>query len=47
MQTAYCEWYDKKMNDVAEHEQEQCRENGQDCTDCPDLVLKEYDEEDL
>ncbi len=45
MQRAYCRWYDKKLEDVAEYEQEQCRENGQDCTDCPDLTLKECDEE--
>lgn len=39
---AYCRWYDKKLEDVAEHEQEQCKENGQCCTDCTDLISKEY-----
>lgn len=43
----YCEWYDKKLQDLTEHEEEQCREHryDQDCTTCEDYVLKEYDEE--
>ena len=45
MRKAYCRWYDKKLEDVAEHEQEECKRNGYDCTDCPELTLKEYDEE--
>lgn len=32
------------MEDVTEHEQEQCEENGQNCTECPDLVIKEQEE---
>lgn len=47
MQKAYCRWYDKKLEDVAEHEQEHCEEYGRHCTDCTDLTSKEYDEEDL
>ncbi len=47
MQAAYCRWYGQKMSDVADHEQEECWENGQDCAVCPDLVSKEIDEEDL
>lgn len=31
------------MEDVTEHEQEQCEENGQDCRECPDLVIKEQE----
>ena len=42
---AYCRWYDKEMRDVTEHEQEQCAENGQDCSNCPDVVLKNADNE--
>lgn len=34
---AYCRWYEKRLEDVAEHEQEQCYENGQDCMNCPEL----------
>lgn len=35
---AFCRWYDKQFEDVSEHEQEQCEENGQDCRTCPDLI---------
>ena len=35
---AVCRWYDKQFEDVSEHEQEQCEENGQDCRTCPDLI---------
>lgn len=31
------------MEDVTEHEQEQCEENGQDCRECPDLMIKEQE----
>lgn len=41
MQRAYCRWYEKKLEDVTEQEQYQCEENGQDCADCPDRVLKD------
>lgn len=47
MQIAYCRWHNKKMEDVTEHEQEQCEESGQNCKGCPDLTLKECDEEEL
>lgn len=36
---AYCRWYEKRLEDVAEHEQEQCNENGQNCMECPDLIV--------
>lgn len=39
----FCRWYGKDMEDVTEHEQEQCEENGQDCRECPDLVIKEQE----
>lgn len=29
--SGFCRWYGKDMEDVTEHEQEQCEENGQDC----------------
>lgn len=35
---AFCRWYDKQFENVSEHEQEQCKENGQDCRTCPDLI---------
>lgn len=41
----YCEWYDKKIQDLTEHEEEQCEENGQDCADCPDRVFKDTTED--
>lgn len=40
---AFCRWYDKQFEDVSEHEQEQCEENGQDCRTCPDLICSEND----
>ena len=27
---AFCRWYDKQFEDVSEHEQEQCEENGKE-----------------
>lgn len=42
----FCRWYDKSMENLAEHEQEQCERNGCCCSECPDLVItgeeKEY-----
>lgn len=40
---AFCRWYEKDMKDLSEHEQEQCAENGQDCSECPDLIIKEQE----
>lgn len=40
---AFCRWYEKNMEKLTEHEQEQCKENGQDCCECPDLVIKEQE----
>ena len=45
MQKAYCRWYDKKLEDVAEYEQERCEEYGRRCKDCPEMISKECDEE--
>ena len=45
MQEAYCRWYEKAMKNLTEHEQEQCAENGQLCDGCPDLILKEMEED--
>ena len=28
--SGFCRWYGKDMEEVTEHEQEQCEENGQD-----------------
>lgn len=41
----YCRWYDKDMKELTEHEQEKCKENRQDCCECPDLVIKNTQEE--
>lgn len=41
--SGFCRWYGKDMEDVTEHEQEQCEENGQDCREYPDLVTKEQE----
>ena len=35
----------KPLRDVAEWQQEQCEENGQQCHGCPDLILREKKEE--
>lgn len=29
--SGYCRWWDRKLEDVTEHEQERCEENGQEC----------------
>lgn len=39
--SAYCRWYEKNMENVTEHEQEQCEEIGRDCKECEDRVDKE------
>ena len=41
--SSFCRWYEKDMEDITEHEQEQCEENGQDCRECPDLMIKEQE----
>lgn len=43
--SAFCRWYEKDMKDLSEHEQEQCKENGQDCSECTDLIIKDKEEE--
>ncbi len=39
-ETIYCEWHDKELKDVAEHEQEQCSRDGMYCLDCQYLKDK-------
>lgn len=41
MAEAYCNWYQKNLRDVAEHEQQQCQETKQECDKCPCLEFKE------
>lgn len=43
-ETTYCEWYDKPLADVAEHEQEQCGEYGMYCSECQNLTGREIPE---
>lgn len=43
--SGFCRWHGKGMENVTEHEQEQCKENDQYCLDCPDLVAKKQEEE--
>lgn len=43
--SAYCRWYEKDMENLSEHEQQQCEENGQNCCKCPDLIVKDKKEE--
>ena len=38
---AYCNWHGKELVNVAEHEQEQCWEQGRKCEDCPYFGEKE------
>lgn len=45
--SGFCRWYGKDMEDVTEHEQEQCAENGQNCIECPDLVIKDRRQQDM
>lgn len=42
---AFCRWYEKDMENLSEHEQQQCEENGQNCCKCPDLIVKDKKEE--
>ena len=41
MVEAYCNWHQKNLRDVAEHEQEQYEENKQKCDECLCLEFKE------
>ena len=41
MAEAYCNWYQKNLRDIVEHEQEQCQENKQKCDECPCLEFKD------
>lgn len=43
--SAFCRWYEKDMEKLTEHEQQQCEENGQNCCECPDLIVKDKKEE--
>ena len=43
MSEAYCNWCQKELRDIAEHEQEQCDKNKQKCDDCPNLEYKGND----
>ena len=38
--SGYCRWYDKDIERLAEHEQEECEKIGLDCDDCPNLKIK-------
>lgn len=40
----YCQWYNKKLEDVAESEQAQCEEMGDSCSKCQFLVIYGEDE---
>lgn len=40
MSELFCEWWDKCLEDVTEHEQEECEKNGQNCLDCIELTTK-------
>lgn len=42
---AFCRWYKKDMKDLSEHEQEQCAENGQECCECSDLIIKDKEKD--
>lgn len=37
---AYCEWHGKRLQDITEHEQEECWEAGRVCMDCPEMTLE-------
>ena len=39
---AYCEWHDKPLRNVFEHEMEECRG---ECDKCGCLIYKEKEEE--
>lgn len=44
MMQAYCMWFGKFLEDIAEHEQDQCHENEQECDYCGNLTFKEREE---
>lgn len=40
----YCRWHDKPLREVAEWQQDQCKEAGRTCDKCEDLTEGEEDE---
>lgn len=44
MMKAYCMWFGKFLEDITEHEQDQCHENEQECDYCGNLTFKEREE---
>lgn len=44
MAAAFCKWHNKRLEDVAEHEQEQCWEQKWDCMECPYLTAESEEE---
>lgn len=36
---AYCTWFEKNIRDIAEWEEEQCKESNRDCDGCQDLKI--------
>lgn len=43
----YCLWHDKELENVAEHEAEQCARDKMDCDNCGNLKFKEAEVEAL
>ena len=41
----FCRFYNKPLREVAEWQQNQCKDAGKTCSECEDLVLKEEEDE--
>lgn len=41
----FCRWHNKPLREVAEWQQDQCKEAGKTCSECEDLEIKEEESE--
>ena len=47
MKEGFCRWHDKPLREVAEWQQDQCKEAGKSCDKCQDLVTEGEEDEQL
>ena len=43
---AFCDWWDKQLPDVTEHEMDVCNDRENYCTECPHLSEKQVEDQD-
>lgn len=44
MKKAYCRWWNKFLEDVAEHEQDECHKTEMECETCGNMDFVEEEE---